>query len=112
MRRRFCPRHLEICQCQDHEVEELAGHNNPPELIEDPALVERTTIVWAALDDLEHEANAGTPDKSRARQASEVVRDWFLTVRASWVQGRSGHRYASPEIAGFRTGVKVSLTPG
>lgn len=71
-------------------VEEVAAdglqahrwHNNPPEPIEEPALVERTTVVLAALDDLEREAKAAEPDKSRARQALAVIRDWFGAVCA------------------------------
>jgi hypothetical protein len=58
----------------------LRGHNNPPELIDDPQLVTQVEIVWAALDTLEEEAKADAPDQSRALQALAVLRGWFLAA--------------------------------
>lgn len=54
------------------------GHNNPPELILDNALSEPITIVWVALADIEREAEADEPDKSRIEKALRTVRDWFV----------------------------------
>lgn len=56
------------------------GHNNPPELIDEPQLVKRVEIVWSALDTLAQEAEAETPDKGKALQALVIVRDWFFTA--------------------------------
>lgn len=81
------------------------GHNNPPELIEDSKLAERTTIVWAALDELEREAKAETPDKTKAQAALAVIREWFLSACA--YLGRKADlaidtaiRWAIPTIGG------------
>lgn len=54
------------------------GHNNPPELIDGPQMVTRVEVVWTALDTLEAEAEADTPDLSKASEALLVVRDWFF----------------------------------
>lgn len=56
------------------------GHNNPPELIDEPQLVQRVEIVWTALDTIAQEAEAATPDKGKALQALVIVRDWFFAA--------------------------------
>lgn len=56
------------------------GHNNPPEMIEDPQIAGHVEIVWATLDTLENEARSDTPDKSKAKEALLTLKSWFLSA--------------------------------
>jgi hypothetical protein len=56
------------------------GHNNPPELIDDPSLIARREIVWAAIDDLEREVEKETPDKGIVRRSIEMIANWIRDV--------------------------------
>lgn len=57
------------------------GGNDPPEPLQDAsAIVEPTAIIWAAVDELKHQAAAETPDKSRIGRIVEILSKGLLAI--------------------------------
>ncbi|WP_299293602.1 hypothetical protein [uncultured Tateyamaria sp.] len=56
------------------------GHNNPPELIDEPDHVGRREIVWAAIDALEQEVERDSPDRWIVRRSIDAIANWVSDV--------------------------------
>ena len=54
------------------------SHNNPPELIENADPPQQVLIIWAGLDQVEHELTKAKPDKSLLAEIAEWMKKALL----------------------------------
>ena len=65
--------HLLKTNAVEHARQGIGGNNPPEDMQIEPRIVQETTIIWAALDDLKGEVEKDTPDKSAVLRIIETL---------------------------------------